>query len=312
MCRHIIYLLIILSLYQFFNPSLLAQDTSIVSLNLGNKWYYNYSYSSHSPSGSESENGVEIKEVVGDTILWDGKAYKKIYITSIVDTVTSTRLEYWGLDSSQFYHRYVNMLTQTDLDTYYDKWILNDTASYCLSVNVYQQTFWGVNRIHQKWHDCTLSGGANIDEESITAFGIGPILIAQSVYIETGGSSWSRSNTLFGVLMDGVVYGDTTTVGINWNYGQPVHFLLSQNYPNPFNPSTTIKYQIPEMSFVTIKIYDVLGKEIATLVNEEKPAGEYQVEFSPVSRIKNPASGIYFYQLHAGNYVETKKMVFLK
>ena len=85
-------------------------------------------------------------------------------------------------------------------------------------------------------------------------------------------------------------------------------FSLSQNYPNPFNPNTSIKYQIPEISFVTIKVYDVLGNEIATVVNEEKPAGSYEVEFDA----NELASGIYFYKIQAGSFVETKKMVLMK
>ncbi len=89
-------------------------------------------------------------------------------------------------------------------------------------------------------------------------------------------------------------------------------FTLYQNYPNPFNPATRIEYAISSNQFVTLKIYDVLGKEVATLVDEEKPAGVYEVEFNPASSIKNPASGIYFYQLKAGEYVETKKMLLLK
>ena len=88
----------------------------------------------------------------------------------------------------------------------------------------------------------------------------------------------------------------------------PISFSLEQNYPNPFNPSTTINYRIPELSFVTIKVYDVLGSEIITFVNEQKPVGRYTVEFDAT----NLSSGIYFYQLQAGNFVETKKMVFLK
>jgi len=88
----------------------------------------------------------------------------------------------------------------------------------------------------------------------------------------------------------------------------PSEFSLSQNYPNPFNPSTKIKYQIPEMSFVTLKVYDVLGNEVATLVNKEKPAGEYEVEFN-ASKLP---SGIYFYQIKAGEFIQTKKMIFIK
>jgi hypothetical protein len=85
-------------------------------------------------------------------------------------------------------------------------------------------------------------------------------------------------------------------------------FFLHQNYPNPFNPSTTIKYQIPELSFVTIKVYDVLGSEVAVLVNEEKLAGSYEVEFNTSAL----SSGMYFYRLQAENFVDVKKMILLK
>jgi hypothetical protein len=96
------------------------------------------------------------------------------------------------------------------------------------------------------------------------------------------------------------------------------NYQLSQNYPNPFNPSTTIQYQIPEISFVTLKVYDVLGNEIATLVNEEKPAGNYEVEFSAKGgsasggNAWNLPSGIYFYRLQTGTFAETKKMALIK
>jgi hypothetical protein len=92
------------------------------------------------------------------------------------------------------------------------------------------------------------------------------------------------------------------------NSDAPSDFSLSQNYPNPFNPSTVIRYQLPVIGFVTLKVYDILGREIATLVNEEKPAGEYEVEFNG----SNLPSGIYFYQLKAEQYSETKKMILLK
>jgi len=98
-----------------------------------------------------------------------------------------------------------------------------------------------------------------------------------------------------------------TTVGIK-DFSVPTEFILNQNYPNPFNPSTTIKYQIPELNFVAIKVYDVLGNEIATLVSEEKPMGSYEVEFD-ANRL---TSGVYFCQLKAGDFVSTKKMILTK
>ncbi|MFA6978757.1 MAG: T9SS type A sorting domain-containing protein [Ignavibacteriaceae bacterium] len=90
--------------------------------------------------------------------------------------------------------------------------------------------------------------------------------------------------------------------------GTPTKFSLSQNYPNPFNPSTTINYQLPISGNVTLKVFDVLGKEVTSLVNEKKEAGNYTVEFSTT----NLASGTYFYRLQAGDFVQIKKMVILK
>ena len=90
----------------------------------------------------------------------------------------------------------------------------------------------------------------------------------------------------------------------------PNKFILEQNYPNPSNPGSSIQYAIISRQFVTIKVYDAFGNEITTLVNEEKPAGSDNVEF----RMQNLelSSGIYFYQLKAGDFFDTKKMLLIK
>jgi photosystem II stability/assembly factor-like uncharacterized protein len=92
----------------------------------------------------------------------------------------------------------------------------------------------------------------------------------------------------------------------------PTEFVLEQNYPNPFNPSTSILYAISSRQFVTLKVYDLLGREVVTLVNQEQPTGNYEVEFPPASSIQNLVSGVYFYQLKAGSFIQTKKMVIIK
>jgi hypothetical protein len=84
--------------------------------------------------------------------------------------------------------------------------------------------------------------------------------------------------------------------------------MLEQNYPNPFNPSTKIKYQIPVSGFVSLKVYDVLGKEIASLVQEVKSAGIYEVQFDASELV----SGVYFYTLKVGDFIQTRKMILLK
>ena len=92
----------------------------------------------------------------------------------------------------------------------------------------------------------------------------------------------------------------------------PESYVLEQNYPNPFNPSTTIRFGLPAgldgIPFAILKVYDVLGREIATLVNDKLEAGTYSATFET----SGLASGIYFYRLTAGKYVETKRMILAK
>jgi hypothetical protein len=94
----------------------------------------------------------------------------------------------------------------------------------------------------------------------------------------------------------------------NLNNDIPKTFALEQNYPNPFNPSTHIKFQLPRAEFVTITIFDMLGKKVETLVSERKNAGYYDVSFDGTSL----ASGMYFYKIEAGNFTDTKKMILIK
>lgn len=114
------------------------------------------------------------------------------------------------------------------------------------------------------------------------------------------GGVWKRSIT--NILTD-----------VKKNFNEvPDKFSLYQNYPNPFNPSTKISWQSPVSSWQTLTIYDVLGNEVATLVDEFRNAGSYEIEFSPSSFKHHTSSGVYFYRLQAGEYVETRKMILLK
>ena len=114
---------------------------------------------------------------------------------------------------------------------------------------------------------------------------------------------------LAGTSWGGVYRSVNKTTSVENSFAK-IHgsFFLEQNYPNPFNPTTNIKFYISDFGFVSLKLFDVLGNEIKTLVSEEKPAGNYNVQFDG-SRL---ASGIYFYQLKAGNFIETRKMILLK
>jgi hypothetical protein len=103
--------------------------------------------------------------------------------------------------------------------------------------------------------------------------------------------------------------GTFTTVDVKEkSFDLPTEFRLSQNYPNPFNPMTTFSLGIPSKTLVSLKIYDLLGREIVTLVSEELAAGNYTRQWNAA----NMTSGIYFYRLQAGSFTETKKLILLK
>jgi hypothetical protein len=105
------------------------------------------------------------------------------------------------------------------------------------------------------------------------------------------------------------LFGSSNTTNVTESSPQiPQKFSLEQNYPNPFNPSTTIKYQVTEAQVTTLKIYDLLGREVAILVNKAEPPGIYEVQWNASTM----PSGVYYYRLQTGSHVETKAMTLLK
>lgn len=139
-----------------------------------------------------------------------------------------------------------------------------------------------------------------------------------SLYI--GSTSFNYGGSLIPISTESYQSDCDPITSIDVNEIIPQKFELLQNYPNPFNPNTVISYQLPVSGEVTLKVFDILGNEVATLVDEYKQAESYEVEFRPASCIKHPASGIYFYQLkifdpESGSgqvFVQTKKMILLK
>ena len=133
----------------------------------------------------------------------------------------------------------------------------------------------------------------------------------EAVTIDKSGNVYVTGNSQDSFTSGGSVtikYSQTPTGVYQTNLNLPDEYYLRQNYPNPFNPVTNIICRISKSEFVSLKVYDVLGNEIAVLINQEKPAGNYSVEFNGATL----SSGIYFYRLKAGNFLDTKKLVLLK
>jgi photosystem II stability/assembly factor-like uncharacterized protein len=192
---------------------------------------------------------------------------------------------------------------------------------------IYYTNDWGVNwhifngdmslmnSVAYLAHDCAwVVGGVYWTEGTILFSSNGGIDWTNQGVFSSGLNSVSfiNSSTGWAVGDNGTIL-HTTNGGVTFVEEEeidemPTEFLLSQNYPNPFNPSTKIKYSVPQSSQVQIKVFDVLGNEIATLLDEEKSIGTYELTWNASSL----PSGVYFYQLRAGSYIETKKMLLLK
>ena len=103
-------------------------------------------------------------------------------------------------------------------------------------------------------------------------------------------------------------YSEIIAVETHRGVSLPKEFELQQNYPNPFNPSTSIEYSVPSSEYVSLKIYDIIGNEVATLVNEQKSAGNYEVKFNASSL----TTGMYIYKINAGSFTKVRKMMLVK
>ena len=275
-------------------PNLLAQK--YYPLEIGNRWDYKTFYFDY--YGGNLDSSFHSVEVIGDTLFSNGKNYS---VFSSYDLIGGTFVR---MDESYIYYYNTN---ENEEDT-----IINLSAE--LNVPYYPESefAWSVELIEidtvELFGISTRSLRYRMDGLILRYVSISDIFglyHLDSPGEPPGTGQWSTN--LYFAIIDGEEYGEPVSVEDDLT-NLPLDLSLSQNYPNPFNPTTKITYTIPQSSFVMLKVYDVLGNEIATLINEEKPAGIYEVEFDG----SDLTSGIYFYKLRASNFIETKKMVMLK
>ncbi|MCL5029494.1 MAG: T9SS type A sorting domain-containing protein [Bacteroidetes bacterium] len=247
--------------------------------------------------------------ITSDTVMPNGNRYYKIFPDNwfnnflradsigiyCYDTVNNKEWLFYKYALEPAYQKYPNA---EHLNISY----LKDTADTTWYLKIYKWTdyklllFGDSTKIYSFYYDTGLDNSHFINISPQYGF----------IGIEQGNYSSNFSLNLIGCELSGKSYGTLTSV--KEEKLSLEKYTLYQNYPNPFNPSTTIKYQIPKSGLVQLKIYDILGREVATLVNEEKPSGNYEVTFDG-SKL---ASGVYYYQLNAGDFISSKKMIILK
>ncbi len=268
-------------------------------LEVGNRWDFIESW--WDGSGNSDADTI-VYRVILDTLLQNGKTYFKVLPESVslfknliradsvgvyyYDTVCDTEWLFYSYDLpvGQFIQVPEHICDTTNSPLMYKA---SEATTYLFGNNVNTMTF-------------AYEGGID------NFYGI-------KITREFGFISWNSSSifenyykTLIGCELSDIVYGTLTEVSAETE--KLNRYSLKQNYPNPFNPTTMISWQSPQSGRQTLKVYNILGKEVATLVNEFRSAGNYEVNFDA----GNLSSGVYFYKLQAGSFVETKKMILVK
>ncbi|HSL90346.1 MAG TPA: T9SS type A sorting domain-containing protein [Ignavibacteriaceae bacterium] len=279
-------------------------------LTIGNKWIYNSTTIEYNPYPSGTFTIVK-REVLGDSIAPNGKKY-----FVIEDQTNWNFLVLERIDSAEAkVYRYADFPGFPD-----DEFIVDDLwAEVGDTLESYRMGYWGDGYTTVLGVDTFNQWGMIKPKKIFEQYILHPPIysLTQGIGLDSIYFYFDFGETyitLKGCVLNGVVFGDTSiVVSVDDDKDvTPNEFILHQNYPNPFNPSTKISWQSPVGSWQTIKVFDVLGREVATLVDEYKEAGYHEVEFNPASGIGYPVSGVYFYRLKAGSFMETKKMILTK
>ena len=303
MCKQIKYILIT----TFFLSSFLFAQ---FPLEINNRWDF---------ASGEWWNGQVIGKsdtisfrITADTIMPNGNRYYRINPATwfhdflradsigiyCYDTVNNREWLFYKYDLEPAYQSYPNA---EHLNVGYQK----DTADTTWYVKIYKWADYKINLFGDSIKVYSFCYDTGLDDSYFIQISpqYGFIGISQESY-------FSNFNlNMIGCKLSGKIYGTLTS--IEKGKFPLIEFTLYQNYPNPFNPATTISYQLSAVSKVSLKVYDLLGREVAALVNEVQSPGSYSVQFG--NNFNNGlTSGVYFYKLSAGNYIQIKKMILLK
>ena len=299
---------------------------SVISLEIGNKWFYNVlAYYNPPPNYNEDTvRYVKTFEVLKDTTVnTSNYGYVQCYKVKIISNTNYPGLdgpidyEYWNADSIRFYN-YFGLYPFEFEDVQYDEQIERDTcwewtpprSLFRECIDLSEISFLNIqDRKAQQTEMFETHSGLSNRTIKMFALNFGFVNIEyEQVFM---GEIWSNvRSTVKGAIINGITYGDTSLIVSIGSVKNPIanEFKLEQNYPNPFNPTTNIKFEIPKTTNVSITVFDILGRNIVTLLDEEKAPGEYTIPFDA----SNFSSSIYFYVFRTNNFIQTRKMILIK
>ncbi len=280
-------------------------------LNTGDRWYYSGAYISYPDKITRIKY---FREVTGKFTGLNNKIYnelketgdllpKPVFYYERIDSMGGKVYRYSKDSVNSNYEYLIDDLTGKTGSSSRSYRFGNSEPTYIISQN--DTTIFGKNVNTIEYYS---GRSENCNYKLAGSYGL--------VNIKIRDTDFEYNYSLSGAVINGKIYGDTSLTGVLGPSETPSNFELKQNYPNPFNPSTAISFTIPHREFVTLKVYDVLGRLVATLVNEEKNTGTYKVEFNSNNLLPTTnhslSSGVYFYRLEAGSLVSTKKMIVIK
>ncbi|HLP81397.1 MAG TPA: T9SS type A sorting domain-containing protein [Nitrosomonas sp.] len=297
--RRIVYAICGFILAIIVNSSAWAQDSlaNYHPLGKGNVWIYHITYLS-------GDNYYQRLEVIGDSTI-DGKTYKIVAGTSMDGTIRRlSSVERYDDTTGCYFIRSNN--TDVLQDSTFSSISHPNTMGMDDNRILKRLVTRSVFGIQLATREITEGIGVKEDQRSwIYAYGLG-LIFADDVQLVTFISPWVQK--LVYAKIDGMEYGNIPLHVDDRLHEVPASIVLSQNYPNPFNPSTTISFNLPSKMFVTLKIFDLIGREVSTLASEELPAGYYSKQWNA----SGFPSGVYFYRLQANAFSETKRLTILK
>ena len=277
-------------------------------LKVGNKFVYSFVHSQY--PNPHTYYWIRINSITKDTIINGKKYYFATFLPFEssdtnwvrVDSLTGSLYVYNPSNNCHYYYyeKLVDSLSMTSGN--------QGNCSY-LNTGFYSgtNTLFGYQTFYKQFRFNWSQGGASELQYRYYSNKFGMYFIEYS----TGGygSGYSEDGNLVGCIINDTLYGDTSSTAVRTKYEiVPEKFFLFQNYPNPFNPFTTIKFNILKSSNVILKVFDITGKEISTLINEKLQPGTYETQWNA----NEFSSGVYFYRIEAGNFRETKKMLMIK
>ena len=252
-------------------------------LEIGNRWDYGYL---DTPGHFVYQRTVS---VLSDTVMPNGKRYAVLSDGGYLRQQGDTVYDYSPIHGEIVLYDFSRQSGDTII-TYYP----NDT----LTTIVYRGPSDVFGKSRTVWNFYTRSSAS-----SFYSF----INIADSVGYIYGQWEPGENEYCLGAIINGIQYGTITAVAFS-NDILPTRYVLSQNYPNPFNPTTLISYSVPVQAYITLSVYDFLGRVVSVLREGVHDPGKYEIRFNG-SKL---SSGVYFYRLHAGSFIETRKMIFMK